>query len=170
MTTGSEPNELREDDYRALAEFRYQIRRFLRFSEQAAREAGLEPQHHQLLLAIKGLPLGSEARVGVLAERLQLQHHSAVELVERLVQKGLITKARGSEGGREGFVQLTAAGERVLSRLTLHHRDELRSMAPALASALRRIAIQSKPGRPHRRAARAGKATASAAKRVGERK
>ena len=71
-------------DYRALAEFRYQLRRFDRFSERAARAVGLEPQQHQLLLAVKGMPAGVHATIGLLAERLQVQHHTAVELVDRM--------------------------------------------------------------------------------------
>ncbi len=73
-------------DYYALAEIRYQIRRFLHFSEEAAREAGLVPQQHQLLLALKGLPAGRKATISELAERLQLRHHSTVELIDRLVE------------------------------------------------------------------------------------
>src|ERR1700739_2062200 len=92
-------------DYQALAEFRYQIRRFLHFSEEAARHAGVEPQHHQLMLAVKGRPPGEAARIGYLADRLQIQHHSAVELVDRLATKGLITRTRGSEDRREVFVK-----------------------------------------------------------------
>jgi len=127
-------------DYRALAEFRYQMRRFVRFSEEAARNAGIEPQHHQLMLAIKGKPDGKEApRIGYLAERLQIQHHSAVELVDRLVKKGLISRTRGNEDRREVYVQLTARGERILGELTLHMRGELRSAAPALVATLRKL-------------------------------
>ncbi len=127
-------------DYRALAEFRYQIRRFQRFSEGAAREGGIEPQHHQLLLAIKGRPAGEEARIGYLAERLQIQHHSAVELVNRLVNKGLIARTRSSQDRREVFVKLTPRGEHVLAELTLHTSAELRSAAPELVAILRKLA------------------------------
>src|SRR5881409_2559150 len=81
-------------DYQALAEFRYQIRRFLRFSEQMARAAGIEPQQHQLLLAVKGLPEGRRAIIGELADRLQLQHHSVVELVDRLEERGFVQRNR----------------------------------------------------------------------------
>jgi DNA-binding MarR family transcriptional regulator len=129
-------------DYQSLAEFRYQIRRFLRFSEQAARVAGVEPQHHQLMLAIKGKPPGEEPRIAYLAERLQIQHHSAVELVDRLVKKGLITRRRGSQDRREVFVKLTPRGEQVLAELTMHTSAELRSAAPALVSILRKLAAR----------------------------
>ncbi len=127
-------------DYQALAEFRYQLRRFVRFSEEAARAAGIEPQHHQLMLAIKGKPEGEEPRIAYLAERLQIQHHSTVELVDRLAKKGLITRSRADEDRREVHVQLTARGERILGELTLHTRAELRSAAPALAATLRKLA------------------------------
>jgi len=128
-------------DYQALAEFRYQIRRFLRFSEAAARTGGIEPQHHQLMLAVKGKPAGEEPRIAYLAERLQIQHHSAVELVDRLGKKGLISRARSSQDRREVLVQLTPRGEQVLRELTLHTRAELRSKAPALVSILRKLTL-----------------------------
>jgi DNA-binding MarR family transcriptional regulator len=126
-------------DYQALAELRCQLRRFLRFSEQAARKMGLEPQQHQLMLALKGLPSGMRPTIGQLAERLQIQHHSAVELVDRLVQRGLIQRIRGDEDRREVHVQLTPRGERVLKQLTLHHREELRTAAPALVDTLKKV-------------------------------
>jgi DNA-binding MarR family transcriptional regulator len=124
------------EEYRALAEFRFQIRRFTHFSEQAARAAGLEPQQHQLLLALKGFPAGKSATIGDLAERLQLQHHSAVELVGRSVNQGLVERSRGTADRRQVFVALTPHGETVLRDLTLHHRRELRSAGPALVRAL----------------------------------
>ncbi len=133
-------------NYQALAEFRYQIRRFLHFSEQLAREAGVEPQQHQLMLAVKGAPADTEPRIGYLAERLQIQHHSAVELTDRLVRKGLIRKIRSSNDRREVHVRLTSNGERVLRELTVHNRAELRSAAPALVAALRKLTPGAKPG------------------------
>ena len=132
-------HRLTVSDYQALAEFRYQIRRFLRFSEAAARHGGIEPQHHQLMLAIKGKPWGEEPRIGYLAERLQIQHHSAVELVDRLAKKGLISRARSPEDRREVLVTLTARGEQALRELTLHTSAELRSAAPALVASLRKL-------------------------------
>jgi len=123
-------------DYRALADFRYEIRRFLSFSEQAARDSGIEPQQHQALLAIKGLPPGRRATVGVLSERLQIQHHSAVELSVRLEAKGLIRRARSRRDRREVLLSLTRRGEQLLRELTLPHRAELRSAGPTLLRAL----------------------------------
>ncbi len=134
-------NDLKTSDYQALAEFRYQIRRFLRFSEEAARHAGIEPQHHQLMLAVKGAGESSGPPIAYLAESLQVQHHSAVELVDRLAKRGLIQRTRSEADRREVHVRLTARGERILKQLTLHHREELRTLAPALVSSLKKVMI-----------------------------
>jgi DNA-binding MarR family transcriptional regulator len=139
-------NPTKHSDYQALAEFRYQIRRFVRFSEAAARKAGIEPQQHQLLLAVKGTPDGEVPRIAYLAERLQIQHHSAVELLDRMEKKEFIKRVRGESDRREVLVQLTAQGDRLLSELTQHMRAELRSAAPTLVSALRRLTAQSVNG------------------------
>jgi len=136
----------RATDYiQALGEFRYQIRRFLNFSERAARAAGLEPQQHQALLAVKGLCGGQRATVGALAERLQIQHHSAVELVDRLESRRLVHRSRNSEDRREVLVRLTGQGERLLHELSAPHRAELRSAGPSLLRSLR--AAVSSPAR-----------------------
>ena len=131
--------ELTMNDYQALAEFRYQIRRFLHFSEQVAREAGLEPQQHQLLLALKGLPEGRKATIGELAERLQIQHHSTVELIDRMVERDLIQRSRDDEDQRRVFIKLTPQGQEVLRKLSLLHRTELQTTGPALVQALNRL-------------------------------
>jgi DNA-binding MarR family transcriptional regulator len=123
--------------YRALAELRHQIRRFIVFSEGEARAAGLEPQQHQLLLAVKGLPEGQRPTIRVLAERLQLRHHSVVELIDRLVSHKLVARRRGDVDRREILVDVTPAGERLLRRLSLAHQAELRSAGPELVAALR---------------------------------
>ncbi len=133
-------------EYQALAEFRYQIRRFLRFSEAAARQASIEPQHHQLMLAIKGSPPRELPRIAYLAERLQIQHHSTVELIDRLAKNGLISRTRSSDDRREVFVKLKPKGEQVLRKLTLHTSAELRSAAPALVSILRKLTGPRKTG------------------------
>jgi DNA-binding MarR family transcriptional regulator len=125
-------------DYESLAELRYQIRCFLHFSEQAARAACLEPHQHQLMLALKGLPQGVRPRVRELAERLQIQHHSTVELVNRLAARGYVNRHRGVEDHREVLLSLTPKGERVLKELSLHHRAELRTQGPILIAALKR--------------------------------
>jgi DNA-binding MarR family transcriptional regulator len=131
-------------DYQALSEFRRRIRQFLRFSEQAAREAGLEPKQHQLLLAIKGLPPSVRPRIAELAQRLQIQHHSAVELVNRLETRGFVRRKRGEQDRREVLLRLTAKGEKVLCELSLHHRAELRSQGPELLESLR-VLVGDKP-------------------------
>jgi DNA-binding MarR family transcriptional regulator len=126
-------------DYQSLAEFRHQIRRYLRFSEKVVRNAELEPRQYQMLLALKGLPPGVRPRIAELAERLQIQHHSAVELTDRLEKSGLVKRQRGSKDRREVLVLLTAAGERVIRELVMHHRAELSSRGPALLESLHRV-------------------------------
>ncbi len=128
--------EITLSEYQALAEFRYQLRRFLRFSEQAARAVGLEPQQHQLLLALKGLPEGRIATVGELAERLQIQHHSMVELINRMVDRNLLERSHDEGDQRKVIINLTPYGDEVLRKLVLLHRTELRSSGPALVRVL----------------------------------
>jgi DNA-binding MarR family transcriptional regulator len=134
-------------DYQSLAEFRHQIRRFVYFSERAARTAGLEPRQHQLMLALKGLPADVRPNIGELAGRLQIQHHSAVELVNRLEAAGLVRRQRGTQDRREVLLELTPRGEKVLRDQSLHHRAELRSQGPALLAALQRVMQGSKQTR-----------------------
>ncbi len=128
-----------QPNFRAMAEFRHQIRRFLRFSEHAAREAGLEPQQYQLLLAVKGLPNGDKPRIGDIAERLQIQHHSTVELVDRLSKRSLIRRRRSDNDRREVLLELTPKGERLLQELAVHHRNEIREMGPELVASLKKV-------------------------------
>jgi DNA-binding MarR family transcriptional regulator len=123
-------------DYRALSEFRYQIRRFLRFSEQAVRAAGLEPQQHQLLLTIRGLPPGEQPTVSELAERLQIRHHSVVELIDRLEERQLVRRRRSEQDRRKVLVEVTPEGDRVLQSLAVMHHAELQSAGPELLRAL----------------------------------
>lgn len=126
-------------DYQALAEFRYQIRKFLHFSEQAVQASGLERGQYQMLLAVKGMPEGIRPRIRELADRMQTQHHSAVELVNRLERGGYIRRDRAHDDRREVLLALTAKGERTLAELALHHHEELQTAAPSLVAALRRI-------------------------------
>jgi len=139
-------------DYQALAEFRYQIRKFLTFSQQAARAAGIDPQQHQLLLAIRGLPEGIKPSIRALAERLQIRHHSAVELIDRSVGHGLVQRQRDGVDRRQVTIHLTPKGERLLNELSLHHRDELRTAGRELARVLRSI-IAGTNGPPRRKRA-----------------
>jgi DNA-binding MarR family transcriptional regulator len=125
--------------YRALAEFRRSIRSFLHFSEDQVRAQGLEPQQHQLLLAIKGLPDGTSATIGELARRMLLKHHSMVELVNRLERHGYVRRCPSLGDQRQVLVRLTPAGASVLRRLSLAHHQELETAGPALARALGRL-------------------------------
>ena len=127
---------LTNGEYRALADLRYELRRFLRFSERAARSAGLEPHQHQLLLALKGMPDGTHATIGLLAERLQIEHHSAGELVDRMAARDLVRRVRGEDDRRRVHVELTARGDELLALLSVFHRAELRSVTPTLWRAL----------------------------------
>jgi DNA-binding MarR family transcriptional regulator len=126
-------------DYRALAEFRYQIRGFLAFSDQAVQAAGLERGQYQLMLAIKGMPEGMRPRIRNLADRLRVQHNSAVELINRLEAGGYVTRARAEDDRREVLLALTPKGEKMLAELALHHHEELQSAAPQLVAALRSV-------------------------------
>ena len=136
-------------DYQSLASLRYQIRRFLRFSEQVARTRGLEPRQYQLMLAIKGLSNSHRPNIGVLAEQMQIQHHSAVELVNRLARGGYVRRQRSNDDRREVLLELTSKGERTLRELALHHRTELRTVGPALLTAIKRV-IHPGTGKPSR--------------------
>jgi DNA-binding MarR family transcriptional regulator len=120
-------------DIQAIAAFRYAIRRFLRFSEQAARRENITPQQHQLLLAIKGFPNRDHATVSELAHRMQMRQHSVVGLIDRTVRLKLVRRERGTEDRREVFVFITPEGEAMLDRLTDMHRQELVAMRDALA-------------------------------------
>ncbi|GHO59465.1 MarR family winged helix-turn-helix transcriptional regulator [Ktedonobacter robiniae] len=135
-------NDLHLSDYRELAEFRYQIRRYIHFSEQMARSVGLEPQQHQLLLAIKGLPQQQKPTIGYLAERLQIQHHSTVELVNRLVEREYVERKRDTVDQRRVLVQLTHKGEDVLQRLAATMLAELSTTGPLLVQTLNKLISQ----------------------------
>ena len=127
-------------DYQALAEFRYQLRRFLHFSEVHALAAGIEPQQHQLLLAVKGALTPDQPAIQWLAERLQLRHHSVVGLVDRLETRGLVKRRKDPDDHRRVIVDLTQEGDALLARLSQFHQEELREMAPALIAVLGTIA------------------------------
>jgi DNA-binding MarR family transcriptional regulator len=126
---------LHRSQFIALADFRHQVRTFLHFSEQAARASGLEPQQHQLLLALKG-SREPDTTVGALAERLQIRHNSAVELIDRMVDHGWIRRASSPEDRRRVVIRLTRSGNAVLAALSAVHLRELRQAGPALVHAL----------------------------------
>jgi DNA-binding MarR family transcriptional regulator len=126
-------------DYSSLADLRYHIRSFLGVREAAARAAGLEPQQYVLLLQIKGLEGRTPVTIGALAERLQVRHHSAVELVDRLVARGLVARRRAAGDRRQVLVRLRRAGEAVLERLATDSLRELQTAGPALVDVLTRL-------------------------------
>ena len=126
-------------DYRALADFRCEIRKFLAFSERAVQAAGLERGQYQLMLTIKGMPEGMRPRIRDLANRLRIQHNSAVELINRLEAGGYVRRERAEDDRREVLLALTGKGEKVLAELALHHHEQLRESAPRLVSALRSV-------------------------------
>ncbi len=125
-----------KSEYVALAAFRYALRQFLHYSEQAAVESGLTPQQHQALLALKGFPGRDEITIGELAERLQVRHHSAVELVDRLATLGLVRRRTSALDRRQVQIALTGRGLASLQRLSASHKDELRRIAPSLRQIL----------------------------------
>lgn len=136
---------LSEADYSLLADFRYRIRLFLHFSEQAARTVKMEPQHHQLLLVLRAQP-DSRAVIVALAERLQIQHNTAVELVDRLARRGLVRRTRSEDDRRCVIVEITARGNATLERLSQSHLEEIRRAGPSLVRSLNALIR-----RPHAR-------------------
>jgi DNA-binding MarR family transcriptional regulator len=123
---------LSKEHYEMLAALRHALREFLRFSQDAARAAGIPPQQHQALLAIKGYPEREYVTIGELAERLQVRHHSAVGLVDRLARRGLVRRVSVKEDRRRVHVSLTAKGETLIERLSEIHLAELREIRPKL--------------------------------------
>jgi DNA-binding MarR family transcriptional regulator len=127
---------LSKADYEALARFRYHLRQFLSFSEKAAVTAGLTPRQHQALLAIKGFPDRDHVTIGELAEQLQIAHHTAVELTDRLASQNLVARHPGSQDRRIVFLQVTRKGENLLTKLSLAHRAEIQRIGPRLRALL----------------------------------
>jgi DNA-binding MarR family transcriptional regulator len=128
--------KISKDDYETLAALRYSLRLFLHFSEEAAETAGVAPQQHQALLAIKGFPGRDHVTIGELAERLQIRHHSAVGLVNRLVANGFITRRQADEDRRQVHLALTQRGESVLAKLSAIHKQQLQRMGPEIENLL----------------------------------
>jgi len=135
---------IRKSEYQALAEFRYALRQFLRFSAEAAESVGLTAKQHQALLAIQGFPGRERITISELAERLQIRHHSAVGLVDRLSAQGLLVRERSTEDRRQVHIRLTTKGIKVLERLSTAHREELRRIEPQLRRLLRHLSFNVK--------------------------
>jgi DNA-binding MarR family transcriptional regulator len=143
--------DLADADYRSLADFRLQIRRFLHFSEEAARSEGLEPQQHQFLLAVRALPGPHGPTVGEIAGNLLIRHHSAVGLADRLVERGLVERVRGDGDRRQVRIRLTTRGENAIMRLSAAHQAVLWNTGPllveSLGALLRQRRVKSTPRR-----------------------
>lgn len=143
LRIGLEPTRqaaaLAQADYEALADFRYTLRRFLNRSAAAARSAGLTPQQHQALLAIKGHPGGHAISIGELAEKLVLRHHSAGEMVERLLQADLVERRADAADRRRTVLRLSERAERLLAGLSTIHLEELRRIQPSLRRLLAKL-------------------------------
>lgn len=129
---------LNDAAYLALADFRYTLRRFLSFSEARAAEAGLTPQQHQALLAIRATPKGT-ATVGYVAERLILKPHSATGLLNRLEAMGLVARMADEDDRRCAVLRLTAKAHAILDKLSVVHRAEIRNLRPVLTELLSKI-------------------------------
>jgi DNA-binding MarR family transcriptional regulator len=126
-------------EYELLAGFRHALRQFLRFSENAARAAGVTPQQHQALLAIRGFPGPGAITIAEFAGRLQIRHHSAVGLVDRLAKQKLVKRTRREEDRRRIHLDLTRHGAAVLEKLSALHKEQLLHMIPRLSDSLRRL-------------------------------
>lgn len=129
-------------EYETLATFRYALRQFLRFSETAARQAGITPQQHQALLAIAGFPNQEQITVSELAERLQVRHHSAVGLIDRMAVQELVIRESGEADRREVYISLTSQGNEILAQLSATHHEELRRIGPQLHLLLEQLTAE----------------------------
>ena len=143
--------KLSKADYETLASFRYALRQFLHFSEEAAEAVGLTPQQHQALLAIRGFPGRDWVTIGELAERLQIRHHSAVGLVDRLAVQKLVTRTLAEDDRRQVHVVLTANGLSILEQLAAVHRAELRRIGPQINQLLAQLEAAESANEPHSR-------------------
>jgi DNA-binding MarR family transcriptional regulator len=138
-------SEITTDEYRALAELRYLIRKFVSEGDAVARAAGLEPQQYLLLLALRGLPEGEEATIRALADRLALKHHSAVELIDRLETHGYVRRSRNRDDRRRVLVTLLPRGEKLLEQVARDRIGELRASGAALVSAISALLEDGRP-------------------------
>lgn len=138
---------LSRTEYKALAEFRYQIRRYLRYMEEKARGRGYSPQQYQLLLAIEGLPEHQMPTIKTLAERMQLNHNTTVGLVDRCERRGFLRRERVGLDRRVVTLLLTTAGKRMMQEQASASRAELQEIGPILFSSLRQLISNHQTGR-----------------------
>ncbi|HEU6447358.1 MAG TPA: MarR family transcriptional regulator [Verrucomicrobiae bacterium] len=138
-------NRTTDLQYQALAELRYTLRKFLRFSENAARAAGITPQQHQAMLAIKGFGKHGSMNIGDLAERLQILHHSAVGLVDRLVAEKYLRRMHDEKDRRHVHLVLTARGEAILEKLSATHREQLHQLGPQIRLLMESLQSEGRP-------------------------
>jgi len=139
MSKGKNVRPLTEPEYLALGEFRYQLRRFLRNMEESTRLLGANPQQYQLVLAIKGLPRDQEPTISHLAERMQLNHNSMVELADRCEEHNLLRRTRSAADRRQVTLSILPDGEALLRKLGVAARQELRETGPSLVEAVLRL-------------------------------
>jgi DNA-binding MarR family transcriptional regulator len=139
MSKEKNSRPLQESEYVALAEFRYQLRRFLRHMEEEVRQFGINPQQYQLVLAIKGLPKSQVPSISCLAERMQLNHNSMVELVDRCEERNMLRRQRSSTDRRQVTLALAPEGEALLRKLGSAAGQELRSIGPMLVESVLRL-------------------------------
>lgn len=164
MSKGKNVRPLSEPEYLALGEFRYQLRRFLRHMEEASRLLGANPQQYQLVLAIKGLPKGIVPTISQLAERMQLNHNSMVELVDRCEEQHLLRRNRSASDRRQVTLSITSEGETLLRKLGVAAREELQDAGPALVDAILRLTGD---GRSEKETTVAAKARSGGSKKAG---
>jgi DNA-binding MarR family transcriptional regulator len=159
--------EITTAEYRALAELRYRIRKFVGEGDAVARAAGLEPQQYLLLLALRGLPEGVEATIRTLAERLALKHHSAVELIDRMETHGYVRRSRNRDDRRQVLVALLPRGEKLLEQVALDRISELRASGAALVNAIG--ALLENDGSPRPAKHTAGSSKRGSGREIGQR-
>ena len=151
--------EITTAEYQALAELRYLLRKFVGEGDAAARAAGLEPQQYLLLLALRGLPVGVEATIRTLAERLALKHHSAVELIDRLEAHGYVRRSRGRDDRRRVLVTLLPRGEKLLEQVARDRIGELRAGGAALVNAISALLENGRSSQSNKQIGRSSKRT-----------
>jgi DNA-binding MarR family transcriptional regulator len=143
--------DLLDAEYIALAEFRYRLRRFSRHMEEQVRKLGVNPQQYQVVLAVRGLPEGEAPTVTRLAERMQLNHNSMVELIDRCEHAGLLRRTRSDSDRRQVTLAITSRGEGLLRKLGRAAREELRGSGPSLVKAVLHLTKDVNPRKTKRR-------------------